>query len=212
VAWHRRYDDPDSSLSRRLAVVQGLLSEVLDVAPPGGCSLLSMCAGDGRDVLGVLARHPRAPDVRAQLVEKDPQLAQRAREAAHDAGLTQVVVATGDAGLASWYASARPVDVLLLCGIFGNVTAADLQRTIEVLPDVLGRAGAVLWTRHRGPPDQTPQIRAWFADAGFDETTFVEVAGSLASVGLHRLAVPPRDAALPPRLFQFVGDGSGAHL
>ena len=212
VEWHRRYDDPASSLNRRLAVVQELLADALDALPPGERTLLSVCAGDGRDVLGVLPTHPRARDMRATLVEQDPRLASRATASAHAAGLAQVTVTTGDAGLASCYESARPVDVLLMCGVFGNVNATDLRRTIEALPDVLGPAGAVLWTRHRGPPDQTPQIRQWFSAAGLEELAFVEVPGSLASVGHHRLTAPPRGAPLPPRLFAFVGDGSGAHL
>ena len=69
-------------LARRLATVQGMIGAALDSAPPGPISLISLCAGDGRDVLGVLPGHPRCADVRGRLVELDPELAERARERA----------------------------------------------------------------------------------------------------------------------------------
>ena len=62
-AWHEEYDDPDSRLTRRLLVVQRYLSEALDRMPPGPIRAISVCAGEGRDLLGVLAVHPRAGDV-----------------------------------------------------------------------------------------------------------------------------------------------------
>src|SRR5215216_453640 len=56
--WHDGYDDPASSLSRRLVVVQTRLAEV--VARGDVRSVLSLCAGDGRDIIPVLAaRSPR---------------------------------------------------------------------------------------------------------------------------------------------------------
>jgi hypothetical protein len=65
----------------------------------------------------------------------------------------------------------------------------------------------VIWTRHRRPPDLTPQIRAWFAAAGFDEIAFDALGTSaLTSVGVNRLRRAPGIAAarLPSRpLFTF---------
>ena len=55
AAWHGRYDDPALSLSRRLGAVQARIRDALDQAGPGRIRLVSLCAGDGRDVLGVLA-------------------------------------------------------------------------------------------------------------------------------------------------------------
>ena len=60
VAWHRLYDDPDSALRTRLAYVTAHLRGTLDQAPPGPIRLLSLCAGQGRDVLEVLVRQADA--------------------------------------------------------------------------------------------------------------------------------------------------------
>src|SRR2546428_8655166 len=119
VAWHERYDNPESSLHRRLGIVQGRIRDALDDAPPGEIPLLSMCAGQGRDLLGVLPEHPRRDDVRAVLVELDPHNASVARESAR--ALPTIRVVTGDAGHTASYAEVVPVRIAMVCGVFGNI-------------------------------------------------------------------------------------------
>ncbi len=97
--WYDEYDDPASSLSRRLADVRRLLAADLDARAAAGqrsVRLLSLCAGDGRDTIPVLAARPDL-DVDACLVELDPVLADAARAAATAAGV-EVDVRTADAG------------------------------------------------------------------------------------------------------------------
>ncbi|OWY62856.1 hypothetical protein B7486_56185, partial [cyanobacterium TDX16] len=72
-AWHDGYDDPAHSLPGRLVAVQARVSQALLALPPGPLRALSMCAGQGRDLLGVLAEHPRRDEVQALLVELDPR-------------------------------------------------------------------------------------------------------------------------------------------
>jgi hypothetical protein len=198
VAWHAAYDDPQSALSTRLRVVRGHLSDALDAAPPGPVRLVSLCAGQGRDVLGVLPGHPRAAQVSAVLVEYDPQNAALAREGAAQAGLPQVEVRRADAAQVANYADALPADVLLLCGIFGNVSDEDIKRTATAAPALCAPGATVIWTRHRRAPDLTPRIRGWFRASGFGEVAFDVPDQTLAgvSVGVGRLTVPP-PAALP---------------
>src|ERR1700722_17147929 len=87
VEWHRDYDDPGSLLSRRGRLVQGPLRAEFDRVPAGNVRLISLCAGQGRDVIGVLTGHPRRHDVRARLVELDERNAALARQAAQAARL-----------------------------------------------------------------------------------------------------------------------------
>lgn len=204
AAWHAAYDDPSSPLSARLRRVRSHLSDALDQAPAGRVSLVSLCAGQGHDVIGVLPGHPRRDDVRAVLVESDPRNVGLARRAAAGQGLSQVEVRQADASLPASFEDALPADVLLLCGIFGNVSDRDIRRTVRSAP-ALCRAGAtVIWTRHRRPPDLTPQIRAWFTESGFEEVAFEALpASTLTSVGVSRLRRAP-PAGLPrQRLFTF---------
>ena len=172
VQWHRDYDDPGSLLSQRGKRVQGHLRAELDRAPAGDIRLISLCAGQGRDVIGVLADHPRRDNVRARLVELD-ELDERnvavARQAAQAAGLAGVEVLQADAGITDVCVGAIPAQIVMVCGVFGNITASDVQATVAALPSLCAPGALVLWTRHRVPPDLTPAIRSWFGDAGFPE-------------------------------------------
>jgi hypothetical protein len=204
AAWHAAYSDPSSSLSARLRRVRLHLADAIDRARSGQVSLLSLCAGQGHDVIGVLPQHRRRDDVHAVLVESDARNASLAWRAAAERGLPQIEVRQADASRVASFADVLPADVLLLCGIFGNVSDHDIKHTVAAAP-ALCRAGAtVIWTRHRRPPDLTPQIRAWFADSGFDEIAFDALeTRALASVGAHQLSHASQ-AKLPTRpLFTF---------
>jgi hypothetical protein len=204
AAWHAAYDDPSSFLSARLRAVRAHLAQAIDTAPAGPVNLVSLCAGQGRDVLGVLPDHPRREEVRALLVEFDSDIAEVARESAARAELPQVEVRVADAGEVTSFADALPADVLLLCGIFGNISDDDIRRTVEAAPALCRPGATVIWTRHRRPPDLTPRIREWFAASGFDEVAFDALAtDGLMSVGANRLARPVAIAPPAGRLFTF---------
>lgn len=106
-SWHESYEDPDSPLSRRLRVVQRLIQESLDGSHTCPFRVISVCAGQGRDLLEVLLDHPRREAVRARLVELDAGNAQFAARLAKGAGLTGVEVVVGDASTSSAYQGAR---------------------------------------------------------------------------------------------------------
>ena len=203
MQWHRDYDDPGSLLSRRLALVQGHLRAELDHAPAGEIRLISLCAGQGRDVIGVLAGHPRRDEVRARLVELDERNVAVARQAAQAAGLDGVEILQADAGTTDACVGAVPARIVVVCGVFGNITADDVQTTVAALPSLCAPGALVLWTRHRGAPDLTPAIRSWFTEAGFRGEAFDTSDDGFMAVGAHRLTGEP--AALMPgrRLFTF---------
>ena len=204
-AWHSRYDDAGSYLSRRLACVQQRLRDGIEACGPGPIRILSLCAGQGRDVLGVVAGHPRADDISARLVELDGTNAAVARATAADHDLRGVEVVAGDASTTDAAVGAVPADIVLLCGIFGNITDDDIERTIAATPMLCAPGATVLWTRHRAEPDLTPSIRRWFDEAGFQELGFDAPDDVLFSVGAERLVADPAPFAVGRRLFTFVG-------
>lgn len=199
--WHQAYDQSDSPLSRRLVRVQNCISDTFDAAGPGPIRIVSMCAGEGRDVLGVVEHHARRGDVTGRLVELDPGLAATAR--AHAPAGVEVVC--DDAGALSVYAGVVPADLVLVCGVFGNISDRDMMHTIDALPTLCAPGATAIWTRHRRRPDVTPLVRRRFADAGFDEVAFHAPEGTMFGVGMHRLAGPPRSFDPEGRLFDFVG-------
>ena len=199
-AWHADYD-ADTPLAQRLVIVQRAIAHALDASPLGLINVVSMCAGEGRDLLGVLREHGRAGDVRARLVELDPELAARARAAAP----ATVEVVCGDASQTDMYAGAVPANLVLVCGVFGNIADDDIQRTIGTLPSLCASDAFVVWTRHRRPPDRTVDIRRWFAEAGFTERGFTGHPDFLFGVGVQQLTRAPDDFAPGERMFEFVG-------
>jgi len=207
--WHEPYDRPGSYLDARLACVQARLGAAIDECAPGPIRILSLCAGQGRDVIGVLADHPRSSDVSARLVELDPASVGWARAAIADRRLTGVEVIEGDASTTDAAIGAVPAEIVLLCGIFGNISDGDIRRIVGLAPMLCAPGAVVLWTRHRNEPDLTPAIRSWFGASGFDEMGFDAPDHFRFGVGANRLATDP--VALQPdlRLFTFTGDGSG---
>jgi hypothetical protein len=94
--------------------------------------------------------------------------------------------------------------VLLLCGIFGNVSDRDIRRTVRAAPAPCRAGATLIWTRHRRPPDLTPQVRAWFAESGFEEIAFDALETSaLTSVGVNRLCRASSALLADHRLFTF---------
>ena len=201
--WHHAYADPASPLSQRLAVVVARIREALDLLPGGPLRLISVCAGQGHDVVGALAGHPRADDVTGRLVEADPTNAGLAHAALQGAGLDRIEVVCADAAVTTAYDGAAPADLLLLCGVFGNVTDDDVRTTVTTARMLCAAGGVVLWTRHRRAPDLTPTIRGWFDEAGFDELAFDSPGPDSYSVGMHRSREEPV-ALAPVRMFAFV--------
>jgi len=203
VTWHEGYKQPGRGLARRLEAVRRCIRGALDVAPPGRIQVVSLCAGDGRDLFGAAAGHDRRADIDATLVETDPVLAGRARTTAAAVEVRAEVV-EGDAGTTSTVAHVVPADVLLLCGIFGNVTDDDVQTTIRAAPSLARPGATVLWTRGRTAPDLTPTIRRWFDEIGGTALTFDTGGPAGFAVGAERLDGPPAPFRPDQRLFRFV--------
>lgn len=206
LAWHEAYDDPASSLARRLEVVRRQFAQALDEVAATNPVLLSLCAGDGRDVISTLAARAAQSQVTAILIESDPTLALRARQAAADAGLNSVQVRCRDAGALASFSDVVPVDVLMLCGVLGNIEHSAVKAVVDAIPWLVSFGGFVIWTRGGSEPDRRPEIRGWFRSAGLEEVAF-EGAPESYGVGLNRqLSAPvlsPADQS-SDRLFTFL--------
>jgi len=202
IEWHRNYDDPDSRQSWRLRTVRRRIGEALAAMPGGEVRVISLCAGDGRDLLGVLESHARAADVVALLVELDPELAARARTRAARTP-AKVRVVTGDAAVTDTYAAVVPVDLVLVCGVFGNIADEDVATTIRALPGLCRWGTEIVWTRHRRPPDLVPTVLDWFAGAGFTALSVDDAPDHAVCVGHCRYAGDGDRLVLGERWFAF---------
>jgi integrase len=88
--------------------------------------VISLCAGDGRDLLEALSTHPRRADVHGLLVELDPDIAESARSVQDPVrilvtGLVTVAEMLGHARLDTVRTYTRP-------------TAEDRAKALNLLP------------------------------------------------------------------------------
>jgi hypothetical protein len=206
LKWHQAYDDPDSDLSWRLGEVQAHIRAVLDEVR-GAVTVVSLCAGDGRDVLQVLAKRDDSSRVRTTLIELHPVLAQRAREFAAAAELTNVTVRTVDAGNTTAYAGAVPADLVIMVGVLGNISDDDVRRTIMTSPQLCRPGTVLLWSRATTAAERNAATRAWLAEAEFTELDYLEFDqrdDERAALGSARYDGSPQPLIIGRQLFTFL--------
>lgn len=206
--WHKGYN-VEPSMQARLRLVREQAGRLLQEHPPGPFQIISLCAGDSRDLLGLLRQHPRREDVTAWLLDTDQASLDRGRRAAEKAGLDrQCRFIQADAASARSYAGMIPADLIVISGVFGHLRPADVARLIEGLSMLCRTGGHVIWNRHLVHNDgsvQMPIIREGLRTAGFDEVQFQTTAPDGFAVGCARCtgATQPLD---PTRVFfEFVG-------
>lgn len=201
--WHQIYDSPNTSIRERLTVIGRHLHQVLDHAAPSP-RIISVCAGQGREVLPAVAAHPRSASVEAHLLENDPRNAGHAKAEAARLGLSGVRVHVVDAGLCASYAVLGRAHCIMLAGVFSNIRDDDVRRTIAWLPCMAVPGGVVIWTHHGGA-DGLTRIHRWFDEARYQPIALNRLPDATV-VGGHRFQKKmPRSAYIHSRLFTFVG-------
>ena len=125
VEWHKPYEVEDSFLSRRLAIVKEKLREAIQ-AGHSPLSIISICAGQGHDVIDVLAEQSYRTDIKAHLVELNEKNVIEARQRADNAKLASIDIVQGDAAALKAYEGIAPAGIVLACGIFGNISDQDI--------------------------------------------------------------------------------------
>jgi hypothetical protein len=95
-----------------------------------------------------------------------------------------------------------------VCGVFGNISDEDIRNTVHALPSFCSAGATVIWTRHRRPPDKTPDILRHFTEAGFELLSFDAPEGYVLSAGAQRYAGGPSPFDPESVLFEFTGDGA----
>lgn len=202
--WHAAYGDPAHPLLARRACVSAIVRDVMEAAPPGPIRCLSLCAGTAEDLAGAAAGHPRGADLTGLAVELDGDLA--AQAAGHLAATAPGMrVVCGDAARPSTWSDGTPAELLLLVGIFGNISDEDVRATVAAVPALAATGATVVWSRHRRDPDLTPTIRQWFTDAGCTETGFESPGPGEWSVGWSRVGGTATAVVAPAEpLFTFI--------
>ncbi|MFK0730802.1 MAG: class I SAM-dependent methyltransferase family protein [Gloeotrichia echinulata GP01] len=205
--WHDLYKT-EPKLQQRLEIVREYIAYSLNASKNGAISILSVCAGDGRDLLGTLKNHPRAKDVSARLVEINSDLVKSGRATIESLGLTkQIEFINDDATIATNYLGAIPADIVIVCGVFGNLAdEAELNRLLDNL-SFLSKPGAfVIWTRgHSNDIPHSDNVRKILRASRFEEVSFKLTATGDMGVGLHRYLGENLPQPKEQQLFVFSG-------
>lgn len=205
-AWHRRYDDC-SEMRERLQAVQLQITAAIDASRSGVIRILSICAGDGRDVLGALAGRPDQRDIMTTFIEVDSRLVESGSTAITAAGLGHHCrYIRADATAAATYDGLVPVDIVVAAGILGNLAPPDVEQFIASLRWLCRADAFVIWTRNLDVSDgrrQVSAIRRTFRRNGFRQHALIRTASHV--VGLHRYAGIPLTRPQDTVLFQFAG-------
>jgi hypothetical protein len=203
-AWHDEYENTDSELNARKRAVQAQVAKIVERCPPGPVTVVSICGGQGREVIGALETHPRRADVRGRIVELDVENAAFARAWAQKAQLGNLEVVTGDASINDSYAGLPPVDLVVVSGVFGHLSEADRLVTIKFLRQICRQGGCVVWTFFRRNEEQTARLRGYFTEQMFEEESFETLSGEYAfTIGRNRYAGAPTPFEPHAKIFTF---------
>jgi Putative methyltransferase len=176
-SWHDEYEKEGSELHLRKNGVQKNIVDIVDHSSPGPVTVVSICGGQCREVIGALEEHPRRADIRGRLVELDPDNAAFANAWAKQVGLTNLEVRNGDASLTASYQGLPPVDIVVISGVFGHIDNADRMRLIGFARQLLRKDGFVVWTSHSLGGGKAEEIRQHFRNFGFNEDDHAVLPG-----------------------------------
>jgi hypothetical protein len=189
----------------RLLTVQEHLAECLDIAPAGSVRIISICAGDGRDVIDVLRLHHRRIDAAAWLVELNRQSIDAGVCRATSAGLENTVrFLNQDATIYQTYKDIVPADIVLVCGVWGHVPTDERRRLVQTLAALCRRGAMVIWTRRVGPHwTRFEEIDSLFADSAWQKVRISFTTGEKWAVVTNRYCGPPTEFPAGGRFFHF---------
>lgn len=204
--WHKGYRS-SPALKARLGKVRTQITNCLNACPTGEIRVVSVCAGDGRDLLGALMNHSRVQDVKARLVELDERLVECGRSVAEGTDLAeQLEFVQGDAAQSSAYKGMVPADLVLVCGVFGHVSEAETPRLVRNLSFLCNSGGFVIWTRRRNDQDSTRHtsvIRNLLHESAFEEVCFEVTPEGKFAVSTYRYLGEPLALPNDQQLFEF---------
>jgi hypothetical protein len=205
--WHTRYEH-SPRLQARLALVQQHLALAIDSCTHPTVQMISICAGDGRDVIPTVRDHPRGRSCSAFLLEAHPALVAAGTRAIIAAGLTEHVrFVQVDATYSTPYLPLIPAAIVLVCGVFGNMLREQIPSFVQHLPALCQQDGTVIWTRHSHDPATDPaihQLQSAFAAAGFRAQHEAATAPAGFLVASYRSTRTPHPLADNRKLFDFV--------
>jgi SAM-dependent methyltransferase len=206
VRFHHLYETWPP-LQARLQIVRQQIGAALAAMPPGRVRILSLCAGDGRDLLGALSDYPRATDVEACLIDNNAELVARGEAARAELGLpASIRFLHADATCAELYLPLAPADLVVAAGVFGHLEPPSMQRLVQSLCSLCKTNARVIWTHRIDRPADEYRIallRQMLHAADFDEQIFTPTDPPGFVVATHAFNGQPLPLVTDEPLFDF---------
>ena len=205
-AWHTRYQT-DTELQARLEQVKAYINEALLALPAGKLNIVSICSGDGRDLIEVLPTHPRREDVVGWLLEYNESLVHDAQQAILHHGLgMSLFPCVADATDAKQYAGIPLAHLVVLAGVFGSVEDGEIARFLCNLQVLCAPSAYVIWTQNISTLEgqrRTETLQQALSRQEFSSISVVTTPQQRYHVGLHRYVGGHVSRQLDDRLFTF---------
>lgn len=83
------------------------------------------------------------------------------------------------------------MELLLCCGVLGNISEEDIHRTIESWSMFCAPNAIVIWTRGHSEPDLRNPMQQWVREAGFEELSFDGMDDEFG-VGVAKMICDPK--------------------
>ena len=198
-SWHDNYEDETSTPYKRTLIVKKLIADYL--INKNNITILSICAGQGRDVLTSLNA-----DTCAYLIDVDKECVDYAQSYVNKNDLYNVFVIEADASLISTYIDNNipKADLILICGVFGHLSLEDINITAQSLKQLIKPNGSVIWTRHKFDNDITKEVRDLFELAGYQEEAFISPKEEPFSIGMYKLIQDTIEPIYDLKMFDYI--------
>lgn len=204
--WHKHYDH-SSLLQARLQIVRGQISLAFNECDPGLIQAVSICAGDGRDLIHTTSNHPRRNDVRAFLIDKNEQSIARGKLAAEQVGLSQQFhFLKADARLSRSYIGIVPANIIILVGVLGHVRHKEIVRLVQNVPMLCKAGGWLIWAKKlkiHTNHNQVLSVRNLLQRSAFKEVQYEETGLDGFAVSRAQFIGPTTPLDPARRLFEF---------
>lgn len=207
--WLDRYETNQPLRERLTFVVSHIAKAILD-CHEDPVPVLSVCAGDGRDLVVALSSMESKRMVRADLIESNPDVVSKGRNLVAEHGLSQSVkFRCADATKRRTYQYLTPAKVVIVSGVFGNLRDIDAARLIRLLHSLCQPDSLVIWTRNLVEFDDggsaTDKIREILRASDYEETRFERTQSGVFAIATHRYRGQTKPLPTDEILFDFSG-------
>ena len=182
--WHLNHNDMNSTPYKRNKDEQNLIKTCLN-SIKNNVNIISICSGQARDILPILAGKKDNNKINTYLIDTDLECLEYADNYAKENKIPNVHLINKNAGLRETYNDIPQADIIIICGVFGHLSLLDIKSTISFIKHLLNENGFVIWSRHKFDNDISEDIKNIFKELNFNELAFVSPEDEPYTLGLH---------------------------